>query len=339
MYDDTFAKNTSANIATGLYRGIVENNNDPYKIGRLQVRIPAFHGVPGVTESAITTDGLPWASVCSMSAGSGRGTSIKPMMGDIVWVMFEDGRKDTPVVIGSSFGTGSFGGASTTTMSSTGKMFGGDLGGASSTGSPKPADPSPKDSNQILYRSPKGAEISFNEEDSAESFNMIDRVGQVIKMVGPAPSGARGRTTGDREDPTSLPSDNSIAHGNGGYILLQSTSSDFRDSKIRMTERDTKIQNGQSWLHMENGKIQVSNRTLREYQSAQEREQRDKEKYDWQIEIDGDKVILRNSTCSLTMDGDNVDLKNSGCQIKMSGGEMTITASHIQMTADRIDLN
>ena len=45
--------NNNANSTNGLlYRGIVENNQDPYKLGRVQIRIPEFYGIEGSTETA-----------------------------------------------------------------------------------------------------------------------------------------------------------------------------------------------------------------------------------------------------------------------------------------------
>ena len=47
----------------GILRGIVVDNNDPKKLGRLKVRIPSAYGEQPV-------DNLPWAWPCFSYGGS-----------------------------------------------------------------------------------------------------------------------------------------------------------------------------------------------------------------------------------------------------------------------------
>ena len=69
----------------GIYRAVVVDDNDPDRLRRLRVRVPAVHG-----------DGESlWASAC-VPAGSRR----QPKVGSSVWVMFEDGEPERPVWIG-----------------------------------------------------------------------------------------------------------------------------------------------------------------------------------------------------------------------------------------------
>ena len=69
----------------GIYRAVVTDDNDPEKLRRLKVRVPAVYG-----------DGdSSWASAC-VPAGSRR----QPKVGSGVWVMFEGGDPARPVWIG-----------------------------------------------------------------------------------------------------------------------------------------------------------------------------------------------------------------------------------------------
>ncbi len=82
----------------GLLRGIVVDNNDPKKLGRIKVRIQAAYGDQPV-------DNLPWAWPCLNYGGMpGMHNYAVPEVNAGVWVMFQnkDGQPDTtyPVWLG-----------------------------------------------------------------------------------------------------------------------------------------------------------------------------------------------------------------------------------------------
>lgn len=78
----------------GIYRGLVENNIDPYGLNRLKVRIPQFYGT-GIKGNGYSTDNLPWAKPASPLI-----TSPSIPIGAIVYIMFEQGNTEYPIYIG-----------------------------------------------------------------------------------------------------------------------------------------------------------------------------------------------------------------------------------------------
>ena len=77
----------------GIYRGVVEDVNDPQKRGRVRVRVTYVH------PSAVETSHLPWAEIAAYG-GRGFGDTPHYENGDLVWCMFEGGDRLFPVVLG-----------------------------------------------------------------------------------------------------------------------------------------------------------------------------------------------------------------------------------------------
>jgi hypothetical protein len=73
----------------GKYRGLVTDNNDPLKQGRIQVRVPSVLG-----------DKLLWALPCTPYAGPDIGFFALPPVGANVWVEFESGELNHPIWAG-----------------------------------------------------------------------------------------------------------------------------------------------------------------------------------------------------------------------------------------------
>lgn len=78
--------------ADSLVVGIVTNNNDPQRLGRVKVKLPAL----SLQESE-------WVPVAVPSAGQGRGLSMLPVPDEQVIVGFENGDPSYPYVLGSVF--------------------------------------------------------------------------------------------------------------------------------------------------------------------------------------------------------------------------------------------
>jgi hypothetical protein len=94
-----------ANNGMVMFEGVVEDRNDPLKLGRVRVRIFGFHTQD---KSSIKTEGLHWASVLMpVTSASTTGVGETPALveGSHVVGYFRDGSyAQDPVVIGSILG-------------------------------------------------------------------------------------------------------------------------------------------------------------------------------------------------------------------------------------------
>ena len=94
----TDIKHLAPKVSTfnGIYRGVIENNNDPDKLGRCKVRVWGIHDElkESKQKEGIPTDVLPWAEPCfGLVEGSvsGYGMFSVPLQGSHVFCFFENG--------------------------------------------------------------------------------------------------------------------------------------------------------------------------------------------------------------------------------------------------------
>ena len=80
----------------GKYRGVVTDNKDPRKLGRIKATVP---DVLGDLESG-------WATPCVPYAGPNVGLFLLPPIGAAVWIEFEHGQTDFPVWSGCFWADG-----------------------------------------------------------------------------------------------------------------------------------------------------------------------------------------------------------------------------------------
>ena len=89
--DDPWERESRAGRIYGVVIGVVTNNKDPDKLGRVKVKLP---WLSDVDESA-------WARVAAPMAGNQRGVFFLPEVDDEVLVAFEHGDPSFPYVLGA----------------------------------------------------------------------------------------------------------------------------------------------------------------------------------------------------------------------------------------------
>ncbi|MCL2691727.1 MAG: phage baseplate assembly protein V [Candidatus Bathyarchaeota archaeon] len=74
----------------GKYRGVVTDNKDPLKLGRIRAKVPVIFG----------ENDSGWALPCSPYAGKNVGFFCIPPIDALVWIEFESGNPETPIWTG-----------------------------------------------------------------------------------------------------------------------------------------------------------------------------------------------------------------------------------------------
>jgi len=181
------ALDSSKKIWPGCYRGKVESIDDPDRLDRVKVRVWAIHR----DDTATPDSALPWADVNEIGGGGyDFGGYNPPPVGSSVWVMFEGGDSDYPVVIGTFRGVPKRDDINSNVFlvkdqspvvespwtppdeeTETPKDVFEDVDGG---------DPHP--TKRVWQKSYKGHTIVIDDGDGKESFKIIDRAGQIIEF-------------------------------------------------------------------------------------------------------------------------------------------------------------
>jgi hypothetical protein len=153
-----------------IYEALIVSGSDadPKGLNRVKVRVHKVHGnTPEVF--------LPWANCGSVGGGSpDTGDAQKYITGSSVYVMFEEGDVSMPVVI--------FGLVKKPSENHTYGVDGWKPVTGSLTDIPKEAQSS---TVRVVFKSPKGATLYYDEVDEGEKMVLVDRAGQMVEMVSP----------------------------------------------------------------------------------------------------------------------------------------------------------
>lgn len=176
---------------TELYIGVVENNLDPKKQGRVQIRIPQIHGNNPEDITYTPTTQLPWSMPCTPGfTGYDMGSFIIPPVGCYMWVVEAKANPSFFVYLGGTYGIGA-------TQPKVMNVLNPENPEHVSMGeytTPVGVPERAADFNLptyeygqsgVLFKSQKGHTIRYTDQDGAESFEFIDRSGQAIRFVCP----------------------------------------------------------------------------------------------------------------------------------------------------------
>jgi len=174
----------------GLYRGKVEDIDDPDRLGRVKVRVWAIHG----DEHRTPTTALSWAEIAEPGGGGyDYGTFDPPPVGSAVWVGFEGGLQDFPVVLGTFRGVPKRDSENSNVfLTNNGKpaVERAWLPPDDESETPKDIfegvhDGDPHPTRRLWHKSYKGHTFIVEDGDGKEFLKIIDRAGQVIEMYCP----------------------------------------------------------------------------------------------------------------------------------------------------------
>ena len=175
-----------------FYIGVVEDTNDPYKLGRVRVRIPAIHGTNKTQSYYIDNLDLPWAKPAVFSCGGNdMGQFLVPTKGNRVVVSFEFNDIDKPLYFGGI-----------PTLHNRDKTYNDNPNVYYSNNivintDDRITDLEDKSAQSVIFKSFKGSTIIVDDKDGKESIKIIDAAGQQIIMENDSPVSLsrRGNTT------------------------------------------------------------------------------------------------------------------------------------------------
>jgi hypothetical protein len=171
----------------GLYRGKVENIDDPDRLGRVKARVWAVHGDKQRTPTTV----IPWAEVSEIGGGGhDYGSYDPPPVGSTVFIGFEGGNRDNPVMLGTWRGV-----PKRDTDNPNVFLVNDNLPPVEKPWVPPDEeletpkdvfedvhDSDPHPTRRVWRKSFKGHTIVIEDGDGKEFLKIIDRAGQVIMM-------------------------------------------------------------------------------------------------------------------------------------------------------------
>lgn len=267
---------TNVNHIDGIYRGVVEDNDDPLNLCRLRVRVPYLNGMPD-SPDGIPTEGLPWAAACVTYGGPSYGQVLIPEVGSTVWVMFENQAKDRPVWIGCSYGAQSLTGtrALRTPGMDTFTASRGEWVYADNREDTPYTFKEHRKNSKVVIHTPKGFEISIDEADEHERLEIIDRTGQIIRMHCPVTK--EGNRNNNAMRVSGSVAENDTNEGileyaldleddtNQNYILIesQSNSNNVNPSYVKLSKNRVRVTCGESMIEQSGKTMTFDNGLVR----------------------------------------------------------------------------
>lgn len=302
----------------GIFRAVVENVSDPEKRGRVQVRVPQLHGIGTDSSGSVKglpTGSLPWAIQLSLfGAGYDHGSMYIPDVGDIVFLMFENGDRTSPVYIGGSFGKdskriktyGKIGDTSTEGLYNNGGWSSPShdneipQGIYNQAGSP---------TGKVIFKTPKGATLYVQEEDGNEYVELLDRMGQCIRLSAPIDSSNNAQNMSKRNNANAYNMDALdpvLVGSSGGEILIR----DAANQTIR-----TYAMGEDSYME-----IYSNNKTTK-------------------VTIDFESLTVETKSVIVKLGGDeNIEITNKHTQI-VTDEETFLTSGSVRIDSPTITIN
>lgn len=241
MFENDYSKLTSAvfddnkndkkeDPYKNLYRAYVIKNDDPDKRGRIQVRIPSFHGLSRNEAPYFNDEQLPWAEpgLC-ICASNNSGSLMVPEMGSTVWVGFEYGTNFLVYFGGIYFKEP----RTSRAIRYPRDVYHGEVQEVATSDSIEEYRGS---SDKILYKSPKGATISICEKDYQEQVKIKDAAGQEIIMYS-ALSNVKPGIPSDVTDKSYI----QIKRTNDEYIEISKDTINFNAKHIKINGKELEV--------------------------------------------------------------------------------------------------
>lgn len=197
---------TEIQLGQGIWIGKVVYKEDPWHLGRVQIRIPEVHGDDLIDplDEIVPDENLPWARMLQFFGGFPDGGShTPPPKGSIVAVIFEHGDMDRPWIVGGVPKHAYL--EKEIQISPNDAVVYPELYGQSqidesmslwvpfeSQGESELPQECRTDREETIYaifKTPKGASIIVEEMDEKEYIRFIDRAGQILEFGSPVIEG------------------------------------------------------------------------------------------------------------------------------------------------------
>lgn len=221
----------------GALKGLVVDNMDPLKIGRLRIRVPVLHGASPADPSYMADSSIPWSyPVIPWYGAYDCGSFIVPPVGAYLWVIQTEGDNPTFVYLGGSYGIGSTVPKmmnTTDPSNSSNKSMGQWFAPAGKLEIPTESQESYTESG-VIFKSPKGHTICYSDKDDGEYFKIIDRDGQSIEFICPVSKEDNVGNKSKRVKGSSISGGKLKIHSTGDIVISSDDSITISSNKINI---------------------------------------------------------------------------------------------------------